>query len=110
MGGTSLVYRRPWPGRDGESNTARPLRPTCRQPPPSGLFWPVEMVCGLVPSRLAHYQRSLALSQELGDKAGLRISYHQLGILAQQRGDHAEAESCYHRSLAPTRSWATRWA
>jgi tetratricopeptide (TPR) repeat protein len=45
------------------------------------------------------YQRSLDISERLGDQAGLANSYGQLGILAQKRGDYDEATRQYQRAL-----------
>ena len=36
----------------------------------------------------------------MGNQPDISGAYHQLGILAQQRGQLAEAESCYRKSLA----------
>src|SRR5262249_1818043 len=44
--------------------------------------------------------RSLAIKERLGDHAGLASSYHQLGMLAQRRGEYGPAEEHYRRSLA----------
>ena len=38
-------------------------------------------------------------SSGIGDQAGMASSYHQLGILAQDRGDYDTAEPLYRRSL-----------
>ncbi|WP_369077315.1 tetratricopeptide repeat protein, partial [Paractinoplanes hotanensis] len=32
------------------------------------------------------YQQSLTIKEELGNRAGMANSYHQLGMLAQDRG------------------------
>ena len=45
------------------------------------------------------YQRALDINERLGDQAGMASSYHQLGILAQDRGDYDEAARQYQRSL-----------
>ena len=45
------------------------------------------------------YQRSLDISERLGDQAGMASSYGQLGTLAQERGDYDEAARQYQRSL-----------
>jgi tetratricopeptide (TPR) repeat protein len=45
------------------------------------------------------YQRSLDISERLGDQAGTAASYGQLGTLAQQRGDYDEAARQYQRAL-----------
>ncbi|MGI5239139.1 tetratricopeptide repeat protein [Dactylosporangium sp. CA-139066] len=43
--------------------------------------------------------RSLAIEEQLGDRAGMATGYHQLGVLAQAQGDYAEAERRYQQSL-----------
>ena len=45
------------------------------------------------------YQRSLNISERLGDQAGMANSYNNLGMLAQERGDYEEAARQYQRSL-----------
>ena len=45
-----------------------------------------------VPARPRHHER-------LGDQAGMAGSYHQLGMLAQDRGDYDEAARQYQRAL-----------
>ncbi|MER5506149.1 tetratricopeptide repeat protein, partial [Streptomyces sp. NPDC002766] len=47
-----------------------------------------------------HYRASLAIKEELGDRSGIAGSYHQLGIIAQLRGDYQQAEDHYRASLA----------
>jgi tetratricopeptide (TPR) repeat protein len=46
------------------------------------------------------YRKALALREELDDRAGMAPSYHQLGIMAQERGAYEEALEWYRRSLA----------
>ncbi|MET8853619.1 tetratricopeptide repeat protein [Amycolatopsis sp. NPDC004625] len=46
------------------------------------------------------YGRSLAISEELGDRSGMSRSYHQLGSVAEVRGRLHDAEQWYRRSLA----------
>ena len=46
------------------------------------------------------YRRSLAISEELGDRPGIAITYHQLGRIAQDRGRLDEADDWYRKSLA----------
>jgi tetratricopeptide (TPR) repeat protein/DNA-binding CsgD family transcriptional regulator len=46
------------------------------------------------------YRRSLAISEELRDPAGVAGSYHQLGNVAYRRGDYVGALDWYGRSLA----------
>jgi tetratricopeptide (TPR) repeat protein len=45
------------------------------------------------------YQKSLAIREALGDRPGLAMSYHQLGMVAQHRGGLAAAEEWYQKSL-----------
>ena len=45
------------------------------------------------------YTRSLTISEDVGDRRGIASSYHQLGILAQDRGRLEEAQEWYTRSL-----------
>jgi tetratricopeptide (TPR) repeat protein len=45
------------------------------------------------------YQRSLDISERLGDQADMASSRHGLGILARDRGDYEEAARQYQRSL-----------
>ncbi|WP_368009769.1 CHAT domain-containing protein [Laspinema palackyanum] len=45
-------------------------------------------------------QQSLALYQEIGDKAGLAKSWRQLGFIQRNRGNWDEAEHLYRQSLA----------
>src|SRR5258708_8667946 len=46
------------------------------------------------------YARSLAITEELGDRPAMASSYHQLGNLAQIRGRQDEAPDWNARSLA----------
>ena len=46
------------------------------------------------------YRKSLAIRGELGDRAGMASTYHQLGVTAQDRGRLDEAEDWYRKSLA----------
>jgi tetratricopeptide (TPR) repeat protein len=46
------------------------------------------------------YRKSLAITEELGDRPGMAISYHQLGMAAQDRGDLDTAQNWYRKSLA----------
>ena len=41
----------------------------------------------------------MKISQELGDKSGVSKSLHQLGMLAQDTGDLAEARRLYQESM-----------
>lgn len=47
----------------------------------------------------AWYRKSLAVHEELGNRAGMAGCYHQLGMLAQTRGSYEEALALYHQSL-----------
>src|SRR5262249_45521144 len=55
---------------------------------------------GAYDEALEWYHRSLALEEELGNRAGMASSYHQLGIITELRGAYDEALEWYHRSLA----------
>ncbi|MGX9886051.1 tetratricopeptide repeat protein, partial [Streptomyces sp. NPDC002276] len=46
------------------------------------------------------YRASLAIKEELGNRSGISTSYHQLGIIAEARGDYVQAEERYRASLA----------
>ncbi|GAA4199962.1 hypothetical protein GCM10023074_31170 [Microbispora amethystogenes] len=46
------------------------------------------------------YRKSLAISEEIGDRPSMASSYHQLGMVAQGRGRLDEAEDWYRKSLA----------
>ena len=46
------------------------------------------------------YRKSLAISEELGDRPDMASTYHQLGITAQDRGRLDEAQDWYRKSLA----------
>ena len=46
------------------------------------------------------YRRSLAISEDLGNRPGMASTYHQLGNLATLRGWPDDAEDWYRRSLA----------
>ncbi|WUH95903.1 tetratricopeptide repeat protein [Streptomyces sp. NBC_00433] len=47
----------------------------------------------------AWYRKSLAIKEELTNRAGSASTYHQLGIVAQRRGRLDEAEDWYRKSL-----------
>jgi tetratricopeptide (TPR) repeat protein len=46
------------------------------------------------------YRKSLAIKEQLGDRAGMASSYHHLGIVAQVRGDYDAALDWYRKALA----------
>src|SRR5262249_54217614 len=46
------------------------------------------------------YQASLAIKEELGDRAGIANTYGRLAMLAHDRGDYDTAEHRYQPSLA----------
>ncbi|MFC4531556.1 tetratricopeptide repeat protein [Sphaerisporangium dianthi] len=48
---------------------------------------------------LEWYHQSLAIDEELGNRAGMAASYHQLGIIAQLRSEYDQALEWYHQSL-----------
>jgi tetratricopeptide (TPR) repeat protein len=45
------------------------------------------------------YRRSLTLAKKFGNRPGMAKTYHQLGMVARQRGRVDEAEAWYRRSL-----------
>ena len=54
-----------------------------------------------------HYQAALTINEELGDRAGIATTYHQLGNLAYLRGDYDTAEQRFLAALAIQRNSAT---
>ena len=46
------------------------------------------------------YRKSLAISEELGDRPRMAGTYHQLGMTAQARGRLDEADDWYRKSLS----------
>jgi tetratricopeptide (TPR) repeat protein len=46
------------------------------------------------------YRKSLAIKEELGNRAGMASSYHHFGTVAQQRGSYDEALDWYRKALA----------
>jgi len=54
------------------------------------------------------YRKSLAISEELGDRPGLAATYHQLGRTAQGRGRLDEADDWYRKSLATSEELGNR--
>jgi tetratricopeptide (TPR) repeat protein len=55
---------------------------------------------GAYDEALEWYRKSLAIEEELGDRAGMARSYHQLGRVAQDRGAYDEALEWYRKALA----------
>jgi hypothetical protein len=53
-------------------------------------------------------QKSLAIDEALSNRPGMATSYHQLGIVAQDRGDLATAEAWYQKALAILEALADR--
>jgi tetratricopeptide (TPR) repeat protein len=54
---------------------------------------------GLLDEAEDWYRKSLAISEELRDRAGAAHTYHQLGRIAQDRGRLDEADDWYRKSL-----------
>ena len=54
------------------------------------------------------YRKSLAITEELGNRPHLAETYHQLGRTAQARGQLDEAEDWYRKSLAITEELGNR--
>ncbi|MCR9245172.1 MAG: tetratricopeptide repeat protein, partial [bacterium] len=48
---------------------------------------------------LAWYQKSLQIEEQLGNRAGIASSYHQLGMVSELRGDYDAALAWYQKSL-----------
>jgi tetratricopeptide (TPR) repeat protein len=48
----------------------------------------------------AHYEASLGLEQTTGNRHGQAVTYHQLGMIAQQESRLDDAEAAYHEALA----------
>ena len=46
------------------------------------------------------YRQSLAIEEQLGNRAGMAGSYHHLGMVAQDKGDYEAALDWYRQSLA----------
>ena len=68
----------PWPsGRNSATSPAWPIAITTRRGRP---------VRGRLDDAEDWYRKSLAIKEELGDKPGMAITYHQLGMAAQDRG------------------------
>jgi tetratricopeptide (TPR) repeat protein len=55
---------------------------------------------GFYDEALEWYRKSLAINEELGDRARMANSYHQLGRVAEERGFYDEALEWYRKSLA----------
>jgi hypothetical protein len=45
------------------------------------------------------YRRSLEIAEQLGDRAGVATSLHEMGMVRQDRGDLDGALDLYRRSL-----------
>jgi len=48
---------------------------------------------------IEHFQRSLALREELGDTQGVATLYNNLGVVHYYRGDYEAARQCYQQSF-----------
>ena len=48
---------------------------------------------------LAHYERSLKIKEELGNRSGIAMCLYEIGNLHYLRGSYAEALAHYERSL-----------
>ena len=59
----------------------------------------VEQAQGHYAEALSLYQQSLAIEEELGNRAGIAQTLHQLAMLQQDQGHYAEALSLYQQSL-----------
>jgi tetratricopeptide (TPR) repeat protein len=54
------------------------------------------------------YQEQMEIAEALGDRDDLAVIYHQLGMLAQDRGSLDEAEAWYRKSLEINEALADR--
>jgi hypothetical protein len=72
--------------------------------------WPMGTAIAAASRAAAH--AGLASARRGQRRPGLVSSYHQLGRLSQQRGDHAEAPGSTSAPSTSTSGWATRpaWA
>lgn len=48
---------------------------------------------------LLHYREALAAFERAGDRRGAAIVHHNLGMINADRGEWAESEQCYRRSI-----------
>lgn len=64
-----------------------------------GSIYPYLHTWGYMEEERKMLKMLLKLKEELGDKAGISASYHQLGNLASGRGAYDEAEGYYKKSL-----------
>ncbi|MCP4130005.1 MAG: tetratricopeptide repeat protein [bacterium] len=48
---------------------------------------------------IAHFRKSLEISEELEDKDGMGNSFHQIGMIYHETDDYKQAYSCYQHSL-----------
>jgi len=62
---------------------------------------------GDYPEAERRYQQSLTINAELGNRAGTANSYHNLGILAQARGDTRKPNAATSNPSPSTQNWAT---
>jgi putative nucleotidyltransferase with HDIG domain len=59
----------------------------------------VANIQGRLAEALAHYQRSLAAFESVGDERGRAIAYHNLGMVSADRGLWDDADSYFRNSL-----------
>jgi tetratricopeptide (TPR) repeat protein len=59
----------------------------------------IDMETGDYPSAGEKFQKSLLISQQIGDKAGEATSWHQLASLDMETGDYPSAGEKFHKSL-----------
>jgi hypothetical protein len=57
----------------------------------------------------AWHEESLVLSKELGDTGRIALSLHNLGVVAQMRGEDATAGALYRESLTLQRAVGDKW-
>jgi tetratricopeptide (TPR) repeat protein len=63
---------------------------------------------GEYPQARQRYEESLAIERELGNRAGIASSLHQLGVLHHLQGEYPQARQRYEESLAVERELGNR--
>ena len=89
--------RPPVPARPSTSASGSATRPAW--PPATTSSASSPRTAGTTTRPPASTSAALDINERLGDQAGMATSYHQLGILAQDRGDYDEAARQYQASL-----------
>src|SRR5262249_7438650 len=58
------------------------------------------LLAGDVAAARPHFERNMALRQQIVDRPGVGVAYHHLGMLAIGEGEFATAERCLEETLA----------